>query len=679
MEDYGQKVFVGAVADKYLGKYGESSALLKDHSWVKDQAKAEKVAAALLDWGRDSNATVFTHWFQPLGANGVRHGQTGQVHNYMFTFGADGKPCFKFKAGELLRGETDGSSYPNGGLRATHTAGAYTVLDPTSPIFILDDTIYAPTIFISYHGQSLDEKIPLLRSEQAMSAQCVRLLKLMGHTTAGVQSNIGLEQEFFLIPRDSYDRRPDLQQCGRTILGKMPPRGQEMCDHYMAPLNQHALNCLREIQHEAFKLGIPLKTRHREVAPNQYEMAPYFGHVTSQIDQNLLVMQLCEEIAAKYELAALFQEKPFSGVNGSGKHNNWSLGTKEGLNLMNAGQVAEVTGNLDIFPVLIAAVVTAVDKHSDLMRAAIADPGNDFRLGAMEAPPSIISTYLGDSLTEYLEGFKGGKRGEYKPKPRTVDTGCDLFGTLEVPTEDRNRTSPFPYGGHRFEFRAVGSAQNVSMVNTVLNTICADAFKEFADKIEGGMKADDVAAEALKEHWKIIFNGNGYSEEWKAEAGKRGLCRIDSGVEAMEQLGAEKNLEMFAKLGVMSKEELLARRDIALQHYTGLVEIEAGCMIDMITQNIVPSVKETGISTAQMEAECAKVKAKYEELEHEEDPLKKAKIARELRLDVMANARKVVDEVESICPAKSWPFATYRDLLFLDQNQGHNATPFKCV
>eukprot|EP00960_Hanusia_phi_P021487 634844-Hanusia_phi.AAC.1 len=476
----------------------------------------------------------------------------------------------------------------------------------------------------------------------------------MGHTTAGVQSNIGLEQEFFLIPRDSYDRRPDLQQCGRTILGKMPPRGQEMCDHYMAPMNQHALNCLRDIQHEAFKLGIPLKTRHREVAPNQYEMAPYFGHVTSQIDQNLLVMQLCEEIAAKYELAALFQEKPFSGINGSGKHNNWSLGTKEGLNLMNAGQVVEVTGNVDIFPVIMAAVVTAVDKHSDLMRAAIADPGNDFRLGAMEAPPSIISTYLGESLTEYMEGFKEGKRGEYKPKPRTVDTGCELFGTLEVPTEDRNRTSPFPYGGHRFEFRAVGSAQNVSLVNTVLNTMCADAFKEFADKIEGGMKPADVAAAALKEHWKIIFNGNGYSEEWKAEAGKRGLCRIDSGVEAMEQLGAAKNLEMFAKLGVMSEEELMARRDIAMEHYIGLVEIEAGCMIDMITQHIVPSVKEAGISTAQMEAQCAKVKAKYEELEHEQDTVKKAKIARELRLDVMAEARKVVDDVESACPAKNW-------------------------
>ena len=533
------------------------------------------------------------------------------------------------------------------------------------------------SIFLGYTGHALDYKLPLLRSDEKMSKECTRLLGLMNYKISGAQSNIGLEQEFFLVPRDAYARRPDLQQAGRTVLGKFPGRGQEMCDHYMAPLNPNALNCIREIQHECFKMGIPMKTRHREVAPNQYEMAPYFGNVTSQIDQNLMVIQLCEEIAAKYNLACLFQEKPFSGINGSGKHNNWSIGTKDGVNLLNAGQITAKSGNAEIFPVVMAAIVSAVDKHGDLMRAAIASPGNDFRLGAMEAPPAIISTYLGETLTEYLDAFRQGKPAEYKPEPKTVETGCSLFGTFTVPTEDRNRTSPFPYGGHRFEFRAVGSAQNVSVVNTILNAMCAEAFQEFADKIEAGAKPADVAAEALNKHWKVIFNGNGYDPAWKDEAVKRGVWRIDSGVEAISKMADPKNVDLFEKTGILSKEELVARMDISLEHYTGLVEIEANTMVDMIVQSIVPALKGANIATSSVEAGLAKLKAKIDSMHAAEETLAKAKIARELRLETMADVRTACDDAEAICPASAWPFATYRELLFLDQNQDHQGMTVK--
>ncbi|KAJ1488401.1 glutamine synthetase III, partial [Baffinella frigidus] len=664
---YGTKRFIGAVADKYLAKYGESSKIFEDASWTK--TKADVVAKALLDWGRDTGARVFTHWFQPLGANGVRHGGTGQVHNHMFTFGKDGKPKWEFSGGELLKGETDGSSYPNGGLRATHTAGAYTALDPTSAIFMMDDTIFIPTCFVSWNGDALDEKTPLLRAEEAMSRECSRLLKTMGHTTAGCKQMIGLEQEFFLVPREAWATRSDLQLTGRTILGAFPARGQEMCDHYMGPLNQHALACIKEIQAEAFKLGIPLRTRHREVAPGQYEMAPYFGHAPEQIDQNTLVMQLCEEVAGRYGLTCLNQEKPFQGINGSGKHNNWSISTKEGVNLLNANQVTKATGNKDVFPVIMTAIVAAVDKHGDLMRCAIASPGNDFRLGAMEAPPAIISTYLGTAVTEFLDAYRKGSDATYSPAAHTVKTGCASVDDFEVPIEDRNRTSPFPYGGHRFEFRAVGSAQNVSMVNTVLATICAEQFKEFADQIEAGKKPQDVAAASLNEHWKVIFNGNGYDKAWPVEADKRGIWRIDSGVDAMDVLVSPKNLELFANFDVLSNTETQARRDIMLQHYAGIVEIEAGCMIDMVVRQIIPALRVGGIDTKALADSANAVKTGLHALEQESDDLSKAKLARVLRLETMEKCRAISDAIEEGCPQNVWPLATYKDLLFLDSNQ----------
>ena len=551
LDDYGSNLFKGKVADTYLAKQGLPAGLMDDPKWTSKPATADKVAAAIMEWAGDRGASVYTHWFQPTGSAGVRLGMTGQVHNTFFAFGADGKPEFEFKGKTLLKGETDGSSFPNGGIRATHCAGGYTVLDPTSPIFLRGDTVYVPSVLVSFYGDALDEKTPLLRSMHALSKEAARLCKNLGYEIGGAFPNIGLEQEYFLIPRSAFYKRLDLQMTGRTVMGKDAPRGQEMSDHYMAPPNQIAFECIKEIQHECFLMGIPMKTRHREVAPNQYECAPLFGLATTQIDQNIMFMQICEEVTARHGLAVLNHEKPFQNVNGSGKHNNFSIATDTGVNLLNVDQLAKAAGSPLPFIAIMASIVSAVDKHGDLMRMAIASPGNDFRLGACEAPPAIVSTYLGDSLTKYLEEFKKTKVVKpYTAEGKTIDLGVPAIAPFTVPAEDRNRTSPFPYGGHRFEFRAVGSSQNVSMVNTVLCSIFADAFSNFSDQLEKGAKPAEVAATLLDSHWRAIFNGNGYSQDWPIEAGKRGLWRIDSGVEAMSRLSAPKNIELFEKTKV---------------------------------------------------------------------------------------------------------------------------------
>jgi glutamine synthetase len=476
----------------------------------------------------------------------------------------------------------------------------------------------------------------------------------------------------FLISREQYYRRPDLQFTGRTVMGKVAPRDQEMCDHYMAPLSSStpALQCMKEIQEECWKMGIPLKTRHREVAPNQYEFAPLYGTNTGQIDQNLIVMQLIEEIAAKHGLAALLQEKPFDGINGSGKHNNWSISTMEDVPLFVPTALNAACKNINAFPIIMAAVIAAVDSHGDLMRMAISSPGNDFRLGACEAPPAIISTYLGDDMTSYLEAFKNGESKEYTPNLRTIDIGVSGIAPFTVPAEDRNRTSPFPYGGARFEFRAVGSSQNVSMVNTVLNIMCAQKFGEFADKIDAGADPVEVAREALNEHWKVIFNGNGYDLDNQQMLTDKGVWRIDSGVEAIAQLTTEKNVALFESLGVMSSVELTARQNVLHDHYTGTVEMEAGAMIDMINQHVLPSLREAGLEDDEIEDSVDILKKALHEIEETEDSYEKAKLARVLRLATMVDIRKFCDAAEAIVPAGLWTLATYKDLLFLDSHNG---------
>ena len=579
LEGYGDHVFKGAVAESYLSKQGLAAGTLDNSEWTKDAAAADKVAAAVLEWATENDATSFCHVFQPLGASGVRHGLVGQVQNAFFKFDAAGKPVWDLKGKDILAGETDGSSYPNGGLRGTHCAGGYVSVDPTSPIFLRGDCIFIPSTLCSYYGDALDEKTPLLRSVDALNSEGTRLLSKLGFDVGGLQSNIGLEQEIFLIPRDQYVQRLDLMMTGRTIMGADAPRGQEMCDHYMASPSSAtaALACMQEIQAQCFRLGIPLRTRHREVAPNQYEFAPLFGTATTQIDQNLVVMQIIEETAAQYGLAALLQEKPFNNINGSGKHNNWSIGTHDGVNLLNIGQITKAAGD-DAFPTIMAAIVSAIDKHGDLMRMAISSPGNDFRLGACEAPPAIVSTYLGDDMTEYLTAYaKGG--GKYEPKTKDLSMGVEGMRHMEIPAQDRNRTSPFPYGGHRFEFRAVGSAQNVSLVNTVLNTITANAFKEVADRIEGGETAQAVAADLINTHVpKVVFNGDNYDEANQEMLTKRGVWRIDSGVDAICRYSDPKNTALFEAMGVLKPNECAARQEILLDHYVGTVDIEAKCM-----------------------------------------------------------------------------------------------------
>lgn len=539
------------------------------------------------------------------------------------------------------------------------------------------DTIFIPAAFVSYYGAALDEKTPLLRSNEALSKHGKRLLKALGYEFDGpVFASIGLEQEIFLIPRDAYYKRPDLQLTGRTVLGRFPARGQEMCDHYMAPLSSTtpALACMQEIQEECWRIGIPLKTRHREVAPNQFEFAPLFGFNTTQIDQNIIVMQLIEEIAARHGLAALLQEKPFQGVNGSGKHNNWSLWTSTGANLLNPASINKASGNPLALPVIMAAIISAFDEYGDLLRMAIATPGNDFRLGACEAPPAIVSTYLGESMTAYLEAFRAGDKATYNPQAKTIDLGTPYVLPFTVPAEDRNRTSPLPYGGGRFEFRAVGSSQNVSLVNTVLNTITAAKFDEFATACENGADPVAHARKVLDQHWKVVFNGNNYDPANQQMLTDRGVWRIDSGVEAVQRFIDPKNVALFEKMGVFKSEECTARTDVLHGHYVGTVEMECSCMIDMIQQHIIPSCKNGGVGpVAELEKAVETLKAGLEGIHHAETPYEKASLARTLRLETMVDIRSVCDDAEEVVPENLWTLATYKELLFLDSHT--EATP----
>jgi glutamine synthetase len=667
--DYGSHVFKGRVADEYLKKHGADASLLDDPTWTKTHA--DTVAAAVLDWAVDNGATTYCHWFQPMASSGVRHGQTGQVQNMMMKFNSKtNAPEWDFDGKNLVKGETDGSSYPNGGLRGTHCAGGYLALDTSSHIWLRGDTIFIPAAFVSYYGAALDEKTPLLRSNAALSREGQRLLKAIGYETDDVYASIGLEQEIFLIPRDAYYKRPDLQLTGRTIIGADAPRGQEMCDHYMAPLSSvtPALACMQEIQEECWRVGIPLKTRHREVAPGQFEFAPLFGSNTTQIDQNVIVMQIIEEVAARHDLAALLQEKPFNNINGSGKHNNWSLWTSCGANLLAPKSINEKTGNPLAFPIIMSAIVAAVDEHGDLMRMAIASPGNDFRLGACEAPPAIVSTYLGDDMTNYLNNFREGHPAPYHPGLKILDLGTKSVMPFEVPAEDRNRTSPFPYGGGRFEFRAVGSAQNVSLVNTVLNTITAEKFSELATACDEGADPVEAARGLFNKHWKVVFNGDNYDPANQQMLTDNGLWRIDSGVEAIQRFVADKNTALFSKMGVLQPNECQARADVLHDHYTGTVEMEALCLKDMINQHIIPSCKSNAIPIADLEAAVTKISEGLSGIHGAASSYEKAQLARVLRLETMVDIRAVCDGVEKIVPAKDWTLATYKELLFMDSH-----------
>jgi glutamine synthetase len=666
-DGFGDNLFNGQTAAPYLARQGLKLDDLTNPSWVKDSAKADKIAAAVLEWAVANGASTFCHWFQPMAAS-FRHGQSAQVQTSFFEFDSNMVPVWKLRGKDLLHGETDGSSFPNGGMRATHTAGAYLTIDPKSPIFLRGDAIFIPACFIAYTGQALDEKTPLHRATSAMSNECKKLFGLMGFDIDGAVCNIGLEQELFFVPREKFYERQDLQFTGRTIMGKMPARGQEGCDHYMGPINieMPAMACMKEIQVECYKLGIPLRTRHREVAPGQYEFAPMFGSVWSQTDQNLMVMQIIEEVSAKHGLAALFQEKPFDGINGSGKHNNWSISTNCGAQLLNPEDLMEKSGNAELFPLVMACIVSAVDKYGDLMRLSIASPGNDFRLGAMEAPPSVISTYLGTQLTEYLENYKNGKVEEYKPSTTAIDLGVDYLPTLHAPAEDRNRTSPFPYGGHRFEFRAVGSSQNVSMVNTVLCTMCAEQFKIASGMIAGGMTPVATTQKLLNDHWRAIFNGDGYDVNWPAQADKLGLFRFDSGVDAICQFTKEKNVALFTSNGVLTAEECTARQEVMLDLYITTVETECLTMQSMMLESVIPDAKKASLDPAGLVAGVQTLKDGLAKVHAKKTTAEKAAECRVLRMDTMLEVRAVCDDIETNVPAEMWSMASYKEMLFLD-------------
>jgi len=650
-DKHGDNCFWGAVAAPYLTKAGLKANALEDPGWVKDPATADKVAAAVMQWALDRGGSSFAHWFQPM-CGFKRHGQSGCVQLAMFEVGNDRKCFWQLRGKDLLRGETDGSSYPSGNLRATHMAGAYLTIDPLSAMFLSDDCIMIPACMVSYAGEALDEKTPLHRAEQALSREGVRLFKLLGHSIGGLYTNIGLEQELFFVPDDAYKKRPDLVMTGRTLLGRRPAVTQKGDTHYMAPLNRRrsVYACMKEIQAEAFKLGIPLKTRHREVAPNQYEFAPLFGRVVEQVDNNLMVMQICEEVAPKHGLRALLAEKPFAGVNGSGKHNNWSISTTSGAQLLNPENLAKhMGGDGKVFPLVMACIITAIDEYGDLMRLSISSPGNDYRLGAMEAPPAIISTHLGERMTKFLTDFADGNVYSYTPGFETISLGVDYLPTVDAPSEDRNRTSPFPYGGHRFEFRAVGSSQNVSLVNTVLSSIVAFQFKKLADAIEGGADGVATAQAMLKKHMKAVFNGNGYDEAWPIKAAERGLFVIPSGVDAMKSFVAPKNVAMFEAVKVFSAQECQSRKYILLEQYINTVQEEVLCLIDMIKRDVIPAVTANPTNAATKAADLKFLDGAIKQLEGDMQDIMRLE---EEAADAAAEADKIADleQVETHTP-----------------------------
>lgn len=722
-QSFGINVFTTANATPYLIKHGLCPKTLDNPKWVRE-ADVDKVAAAVLDWAIDRGAKFYCHWFQPLGASLLRHGQTAQVQHHLSMFDKDNKLVWSFTGKQLLQGETDGSSFPNGGLRSTDKAAGYLLIDTSSPMFIREDVLYIPAVLVSYYGDSLDEKTPLLRANERLNEEGIRLFNLLGLNTKDqsdldklsaiekdflnikkVEQLIGLEQEFFFILKKDYQRRPDLQYCGRTLIGHSAARGQDLSDHYMAPLSYSSpvLACMREIQEEAFKMGIPLRTRHREVAPNQYEFAPLYGNVTTQIDQNLVILQLLEEIPQKYGLVALINEKPFKGINGSGKHNNWSIGTNSGINLFNVNDLNKLVKiykeklgkeDINLFPLVISCVLRGLSKHNDLMRLAVASPGNDFRLGDCEAPPAIMSCYLGEDLTNYLKNYMEfiknkqenfGKTFEelfYTPTVINFDLGISSLPFITIPSEDRNRTSPFPYGGHRFEFRAVGSSQNVSLVNTVLATVIADSFKAFNDKFEAELLANPIATKkqiaeqivynTLNESFYVVFNGNNYDKDNQKELVSRGIMDIESTVDAILAYTKKENIELFSKLNILTEKECYARQNVHLNHYTGIVLIEALCLSDLISKYVIPSVNSSKLHDSLQVSELHIIlnflRSKVQEIESTSDIITKARLARILRLETMDEIRNVVDKFEADIPADAWKLATYKEILFLDSH-----------
>ncbi|MCC8043798.1 MAG: glutamine synthetase III [Oscillospiraceae bacterium] len=647
---------------------------------------AEIIAEAMKDWAVEKGATHYTHWFHPM------TGLSAEKHDSFISPTDDGGVIMEFSGKELVKGEPDASSFPSGGLRATFEARGYTAWDPTSPAFIKDDTLYIPTAFCSYTGEVLDKKTPLLRSMEAISEQAVRVLKLFGSDATRVTTTVGPEQEYFLIDKKLYDQRKDLIYTGRTLFGAKAPKGQELEDHYFGNIKSRVHAYMKELDEELWKLGILAKTEHNEVAPAQHELAPIFTTSNVAADNNTLMMEMMRKIALKHGLVCLLHEKPFAGVNGSGKHNNWSISTDTGVNLLEPG--SNPTENFQFLTFLVA-IIKAVDEYADLLRLSVASAGNDHRLGANEAPPAIMSVFIGSELQEILDAVESGEVIKIDHNREFV-IGVQALPKFPKDTTDRNRTSPFAFTGNKFEFRSAGSSINIACMNTILNTIVANSLKEFADRLEGsGDFSADLNAllvENIKAHKRVIFNGNGYDASWVEEAAKRGLPNLVSTVDALPHYTDEKNLAMFEKFKVYTKTELESRTEILLENYAKIINIEALTMLDMAKKEILPTAVEYSgdlVSIAVNKASVG-VDASLEKKTAEKvtglanaisgaiddldaqliaaggagDTLAVAKAYRNDVFSAMQSLRAVCDELETIVPEKLWPFPTYGDLLF---------------
>jgi glutamine synthetase len=660
-----------------------------------DPTVADSVAEAMRDWAIEKGATHYTHWFQPM------TGLTAEKHDSFLAPSEDGLAILEFSGKELVRGEPDASSFPSGGIRATFEARGYTAWDPTSPAFILENpngtTLCIPTAFCSWTGEALDKKTPLLRSIQALSKQAVRLLKLFGSTAAQVHTTAGPEQEYFLIDKHFYNARPDLINAGRTLFGAKPPKGQEMEDHYFGAIPERVLACMLETEQELYKLGVPVKTRHNEVAPSQYELAPIFENANVATDHNMLVMETMKRVADRYGLTLLLHEKPFAGVNGSGKHLNWSMSDDLGNNLLRPGDTPHDNAQFLIF---LAAIIQAVARHADLLRAAIATPANDHRLGANEAPPAIISIFLGEMLQDIVEQIEKGGAKSTKVGG-TMQIGVTTLPTLPRDAGDRNRTSPFAFTGNKFEFRAVGSSQSIAGPQVVLNTIVAESIDEITTQLEAAVKAgknlnSEIQAllpKMISESKKVIFNGDNYTQAWHVEAEKRGLPNRRNTVDSLPDLIAPKSIALFGKYGVFSERELHSRYEILLENYVKTINIEAGLTSQIATKQILPASLRYQTEVAQsigamkaagseggsaQKALLADLSQTIDELysatiklnatvDHhaEGDTLAHAKHSRDAIVPAMLAVRTAADKLEIIVADDLWPLPTYQEMLFI--------------
>ena len=651
---------------------------------------ANAVAAAMKDWAVERGATHFTHWFQPL------TGITAEKHDSFITPASDGRVIMEFSGKELIKGEPDASSFPSGGLRATFEARGYTAWDPTSYAFIKDKTLCIPTAFCSYGGEALDKKTPLLRSMQALNKQALRILRLFGNTDVKcVRTSVGPEQEYFLVDKALYEKRKDLVFCGRTLFGAKAPKGQEMDDHYFGVIKPRVAAYMADLNEELWKLGILAKTEHNEVAPSQHELAPIYTTTNIATDHNQLTMEIMQKVAAKHGLVCLLHEKPFAGVNGSGKHNNWSLATDTGVNLLTPGETPYENAQFLLF---LCAVIKAVDDYQDLLRLSVATAGNDHRLGANEAPPAVVSMFLGDELTAVLDAIENDAPYSGSEKT-TMKLGVHVLPKFTRDTTDRNRTSPFAFTGNKFEFRMLGSSNSIACANIMLNAAVAESLKIYADRLENAdnfeIALHKMIKKTIKDHKKIIFNGNGYDDAWIKEATeKRGLLNLRTTPDAMPAMLSEKNVKMLTSHRIFSPAELHSRYEILLENYSKTVNIEALTMVDMAKKEILPAVekytKSLADTLAAKKAAVAGLPCKYEtatvtklselsdsiadatdDLEAEiekfqaiEDVTEAANDTRDVILGKMDSLRAVCDEAETITAKEFWPFPTYSDLLF---------------